>query len=1460
MFRQWISSLRRLLLLLLAVNLPRYAYGYTVRGCSAIVDDEPTCCQCPQPAQHWTSNHCDALATDANIAWPTPYDSSCEVTIVSTCDIEGTNTPVIFDSGALDPQSMTHANDTYNLLGREYAVTLLNIATGFDSCTDHTTLTESLLSATIPGLHEDIALKADVIDRTLVLLTLHCVDKSFESVTTQSEVDEISWLTALLKGYNTGVLFTGDTYCALGGDLETAYGSDWHGADTFCSTMGFTTVSDNTCTLDPDSWLDLSCTTGTGAGDTTQCPRWPGSTVTEPTNREDTFVCGDQETYVDILMGASDSETTDKWFELGTQYVSAKLNSEGGVCRTGTVIDAIADALVELHADCPCSAPELLGQVGCVHDNITSPRDTDVYDPLIAILSDFNTGITGPGGCRPTSTSGNRDARDAETALDVVTDSRFCCSGGCTRGYAYFLTHSCHTWHSGEKYREAWPGGNDLVCSTLPNVEDDTTLCDKTYHFILSKYNTQHGREHQDAWNLLAQSYIVTRLNENSGACTRDALTQYSTADDPWNRLTIDQVMVEAKKLLLSACSNAGSVSFGSTLGVEMHALRTVLDDFINGNYGPGKCFPNGGHGACTDISLRIDLVPTDVTVNIRANNGRVTNQCTLDEDAACCTKTAHYWSRYNKDEEAPRNVLGDDWPLIITSATCDYDADICYQNADIGEDGSLQVDTFARDLAQVLHVNPVRFAPKTPFGGVQEHASYCSSNVTGTYINSQRPVATQMAALLKLARSTSRSQMSTDYSVRQRKWIRLANALTTAMLNVRYMVNHFCADPTDLILRQITSLDVYKYLADTDYLQQCVFGACDLNPEQNMPSLQDSDLCSTGFFSVVNALETFSNGMIVYPHISTSNYRHCGIEDPPEACDTNDMGGYCECVKNRVYYENHYQGHELPSFRVTWPRVTIANDAIISFPNAYIPAAQRPTPAHSEDFAALVCPTAFGVKDITWFDIMIEPQMSSNDAYLDLMKQVLPAWLNIFAGACPPADVRDALMEATDLVGSLVESGATGLCVSSVLGTRMAIDKTSANGVLMVSETRVLRSFNEGYQGSEACIDHCTEDGAPSCGKNGLCNPETGNCVCDPGFTGNECDFLKCSGHGIFSDGVCACTMGWGGDICDVCGSPQTASAHLFVCLPCSVEVCGVSGKFLLDHAPAVNVTAFVAGTQVLPGYADLAVPLRPGSGGLDCACQDPNAQEDVFNRRSGYPKYGKYGKYVRNVRTDRISAEFYAAKRSRLKAKEDSDSQKSKTIRRLNSGKHASRAPYSHIGLSGRQALLTRDLCDDDDEETIIEEFLLFCLEQQTLMQTYMEESCAMYMYSIEACEEVCDENNIVTHVDLLEQQDDDNDENRILSISTLAIAAVILFVLVFALIILLLVWAGVRVTRPTNPSGQARPQGRAVTQTHFDVTANKIPNSSGTTQGVPPGVVPANRAAVSFRGRQGRRGGHV
>jgi hypothetical protein len=68
------------------------------------------------------------------------------------------------------------------------------------------------------------------------------------------------------------------------------------------------------------------------------------------------------------------------------------------------------------------------------------------------------------------------------------------------------------------------------------------------------------------------------------------------------------------------------------------------------------------------------------------------------------------------------------------------------------------------------------------------------------------------------------------------------------------------------------------------------------------------------------------------------------------------------------------------------------------------------------------------------------------------------------------------------------------------------------------------------GFVGPDCSVRECLVD----CSGNGQCSPESGECVCTPGWGGVFCQLrTACSGHGTFVDGKCECSPGYGNAEC---------------------------------------------------------------------------------------------------------------------------------------------------------------------------------------------------------------------------------------------------------------------------------------------------------------------------------------
>jgi hypothetical protein len=1227
-----------------------------------------TCCQCPQPPSHWETHHCDAPSALHKERWPYPYNGTCEIAIVNTCVINGVNQPITYTHKDLYP-----TGNTYHLLAIEYATSLLNTAEG--SCIDHTKATDKLFSfaPVSEGRRASVYLGGGVMDRTRVLLNLHCGERSFSKIPPGNGQDEITWLIHALRGFNNGLLFTrsgeDEKYlCFMNGNTSLSQGSDRTFSADRCH---------GGCTMVAESWKKKN-----------------GSTP----------VCGSEETYSSLL----ESISRDPWMLLAKEYVAALLNSERACVPDTVAKEGIEKAHRTLMEDCPCSDPSLIGREGCSHVVPSSEeRIEKFYTKTTSLLKEYNSGIIGPGMCDGTYHHNHNQYEDVIDAyLGDDKDASFCCVGGCTRGYAYYLSHSCYAWHGSSKYREAWPGSFDMDCSTLPNVEGDNHLCGRSYHSILFAYGANETvRGETDLWMRLAQAFIVAKLNENSGACTRSA-THYYTQEKPWVRLSVAEVIVRADALLSYTCTSDHSKhvpidGLSSSISDEMEAIIVVLEDFIQGNYGPGQCYPNMGTGGCND--LPVSLVDGNSTTTIVANSGERTSECALSKDTLCCTKTGNYWRRFNSEEPSPRNESK--WPFLVSHVACDYEHGLCYPRPLRRGETKGTGELFERAVVEILGVNPSRIAPSYPFNRPQEHASYCPG---------PNYMATRMARLLKMTHSTPEKTMRQYYSKEQRMWIRLANAFTVAMLNAKAIFDGACTQSPDVVLRKITKLDSYGYLSQTDYIDRCLFGACS---QESIPRLHGEE-CSRGYYSVVNALEQFSKGSV---------FGHCSVSEPPEHCSVDENGGYCSCVKPSSYYETHHTGH--PLFSEEWPKVVDVGS--FSFPTQYMPSSSV---SMTEFFGALTCPTANGVSRATWLSLITEASPPGDpDSYRVLMRQLIAAWLNVFSGACMPSDVRDTLMEATHLVGSLtLTQGKNALCVSASLGTRVPVSRTSEVGAAFMSAARVLKSFNEGYQGSDMCENLCDEK-AIDCGSHGMC--DNGACVCERGYAGERCNFFDCNGNGLFVDEKCVCSVGWTGRNCDQCSpSPESFRGHVYVCVPCTEDmICNGGRGYLIVHMPMKNATDAIHENKAF----------LPGTEGLDCSCNTQKSfRWEAMKGGGGRRRGGDTGKKRSIVATKEIPSAVVLKKEEGTKDGGGGD-----------------------VG--------------------IIKQQLGFCLESRSLSQVVTLKEQYHHL-SARAPEDV-------TLSDLYDQENENNKEDKKFYISTLVIVgAILLAMAIIAVMVFLLLLA--------------------------------------------------------------------
>ena len=150
------------------------------------------------------------------------------------------------------------------------------------------------------------------------------------------------------------------------------------------------------------------------------------------------------------------------------------------------------------------------------------------------------------------------------------------------------------------------------------------------------------------------------------------------------------------------------------------------------------------------------------------------------------------------------------------------------------------------------------------------------------------------------------------------------------------------------------------------------------------------------------------------------------------------------------------------------------------------------------------------------------------------------------------------------------------------------------------------------------------------SCSGHGTCQQPDGKCKCEPGFTGDACQFKPCSEdcRGLCSKGKCKCLPGFSGKNCDVRTCDNDCSGH-GSCSPDNMCKCedGWSGKSCelkicpskcSDHGQCYNGTCFCTGgftgqacqTRICPkscsGHGmcvDGACACREGFQGEDCA-----------------------------------------------------------------------------------------------------------------------------------------------------------------------------------------------------------------------------------------------------------------
>jgi hypothetical protein len=124
-----------------------------------------------------------------------------------------------------------------------------------------------------------------------------------------------------------------------------------------------------------------------------------------------------------------------------------------------------------------------------------------------------------------------------------------CCDDGdgCTLTQGYWKNH--YDGAQNESQDIPWP------------ISEDTLLCGATWLSILDTPPAGDG------WYILAHQYIAAKLNVASGASTTPE---------------VDQALLDAAALLEGNC--------GGLAPNQVSALATVLDEYNNGEIGPGHC------------------------------------------------------------------------------------------------------------------------------------------------------------------------------------------------------------------------------------------------------------------------------------------------------------------------------------------------------------------------------------------------------------------------------------------------------------------------------------------------------------------------------------------------------------------------------------------------------------------------------------------------------------------------------------------------------------------------------------------------------------------------------------------------------------------------------------------------------------------------------------------------------
>jgi hypothetical protein len=139
----------------------------------------------------------------------------------------------------------------------------------------------------------------------------------------------------------------------------------------------------------------------------------------------------------------------------------------------------------------------------------------------------------------------------------------------------------------------------------------------------------------------------------------------------------------------------------------------------------------------------------------------------------------------------------------------------------------------------------------------------------------------------------------------------------------------------------------------------------------------------------------------------------------------------------------------------------------------------------------------------------------------------------------------------------------------------------------------------------SSTCCVNCTEG-------QGVCDYETGNCICFNGFTGSGCNEIiqcpnDCNGHGVCVAGKCRCKLGWAGRECSAQYGAPLLSAFGGLALIGALGAAamfiysrGFSAKGLIGKMvppPSTNMTDTNLTSAATPGTQADRVMMSPAS-----------------------------------------------------------------------------------------------------------------------------------------------------------------------------------------------------------------------------------------------------------------------